>query len=144
MLVRIILYGLLGWCAEVFWTAIAEKWEGKQRDWRLMGHSYLWSFPIYGLIGPLFEPLHNNLRPLHWLLRGSVYAIAILTVEYATGTLLKSVLGRCPWSYAHCRYHLHGLIRFDYFPLWFAFGMLLEYCHDRFLFLTPYILQAFF
>jgi len=66
MLTRFCIYGLLGWCFEVFWTAVTEKAWGKQTDWRLVGHSYLWMFPIYGLLAPLGEPLHNILRPHFW------------------------------------------------------------------------------
>ena len=40
MLTRFILY-VLGWCVEVFWSAIEESW--LKRDWRLKGQSYLWS-----------------------------------------------------------------------------------------------------
>jgi uncharacterized membrane protein len=143
MLIRFLLYGLLGWCAEVFWSAVAEKWEGRQQGWGLRGHSYLWSFPIYGLIAPLFEPLHDGIRLWPWLLRGTVYVLCIWAIEYITGWILKRTLGRCPWSYAHCRYHLNGIIRWDYFPLWFGFGMLLEFLHDRFLLLTPSIITVF-
>jgi hypothetical protein len=35
------------------------------------------------------------------------------------------------------------LIRWDFFPLWFGFGMLLEYLHDRLVILTPHIVAAF-
>src|SRR5437879_7879638 len=101
MLIRFILYGLLGWCVELFWTAIIEKWEGKQKDWGLRGHSYLWMFPIYGLISPLFEPLHNALRSFPWFMRGTTYVLGIWAIEYITGFIIKKSTGSCRWSYSH-------------------------------------------
>src|SRR6266540_2390331 len=53
MLIRFIIYGLLGVCAEVTVSAILHKYEGKERNWSLRGQSYLWSIPLYGLIVPL-------------------------------------------------------------------------------------------
>ncbi|MBI4461397.1 MAG: hypothetical protein HY653_00680, partial [Acidobacteria bacterium] len=105
MLIRFFLYGMLGWCAEIVWSATTEKLAGKQADWRLRGHTSLWMLPIYGLAAPLFEPLHNALRPWHWFLRGFVYVLGIWLVEYATGCLLRRVTGRCPWDYSHLRGH---------------------------------------
>jgi hypothetical protein len=82
MLIRFCIYGLLGWCFEVAFTAVTEKAWGRQQDWRLVGHSYLWMFPIYGLLAPLGEPIHNFMRPHFWLLRGIVYTLGIWLVEY--------------------------------------------------------------
>ena len=143
MFIRFVIYGFLGICAEVFISSILHKLEGKERNWSLRGQSYLWSFPLYGLIAPFFEPLHDAIRVWPWLLRGTIYVCCFWTVEYVAGSLLRFTLGSCPWSYSHCRYHLHGLIRWDFFPLWFIFGMLLEYLHDRLLILTPHIIEAF-
>jgi hypothetical protein len=143
MFVRFIIYGFLGLCAEVIVSAVLHKWEGKEKNWSLRGQSYLWSFPLYGMIAPLFEPLHDALRPWHWLLRGIIYVCCFWIVEYSSGRILRRALGACPWSYAHNRYNLHGLIRWDFFPLWFVFGLFLEYLHDRLVILTPHILAAF-
>ena len=143
MLIRFVIYGLLGICAEVLVSAILHKWEGKEKNWSLRGQSYLWSFPLYGLIAPLFEPLHDALRPWPWLARGAIYVICFWIVEYGAGRALRYLLGACPWNYSQCRYHLHGLIRWDFFPLWFGFGMMLESLHDRLIFLTPYLTTAF-
>ena len=40
MLIRFIIYGLLGVCAEVTVSAILHKYEGKEQNWSLRGHSY--------------------------------------------------------------------------------------------------------
>jgi hypothetical protein len=35
MPIRFIIYGLLGWCGEIIWTAAKEKLSGQQRGWRI-------------------------------------------------------------------------------------------------------------
>jgi hypothetical protein len=35
MTIRFIIYGILGWCGEIIWTATREKIGGQQRDWRI-------------------------------------------------------------------------------------------------------------
>ena len=56
--------------------------------------------------------------------------LGIFAVEYAAGWALKRVTGRCPWDYSYARSSVHGYIRLDYAPVWFAFGMMLERVHD--------------
>ena len=70
MIIRFLLYGLLGWCAEIVWTALGNF--VAERDWRLAGVSYLWMFPIYGSIAFLYEPLrrHPDVSPLYADLAG--------------------------------------------------------------------------
>ena len=87
--------------------------------------------PIYGLIAFLFEPVHNALRLYPWPLRGILYTIGLWIVEYVTGSILRFTTGKCPWDYTdRAKYHIHGLIRLDYAPIWFAFCMALEPLHD--------------
>lgn len=143
MLIRFFLYGLLGWCAEIVWSAVTEKISGKQKDWRLVGHTSLWMLPIYGLLAPLYEPLHDLLRPWHWFMRGLVYLLGIWLVEYTAGWLLRRLAGKCPWDYSHLRGNLHGLIAWEYAPLWFLFGLALEPVHDFLIEMTPYLQRLF-
>jgi uncharacterized membrane protein len=142
VLIRFCIYGLLGWCWEVVWTAVTEKAWGKQRDWRLVGRTYLWMFPIYGLLAPLGEPLHNFLRPHSWLLRGLVYLIGIWLVEFLTGWLLRKLTGKCPWDYSHLPGSIQGLIALEYAPVWFIFGLGFERAHDALMKLTPALQQV--
>ena len=124
-------YGALGWCVEVAWTALESTATRRQRGWRLMGHTYLWMFPIYGLLAPLFEPLHDALRSRSAALRGAVYAGGFLVGEYVSGWLLRRLVGVCPWDYTgRCRWHVDGLMRPDYAPLWALLGLTLERVHD--------------
>jgi hypothetical protein len=79
MLVRFVIYGLMGVCAEVAVSAILHK------------------------IAPLFEPLHDAIRAWPFLLRGTIYAGCFWLVEYAAGCTLRRALGQCPWSAAFSR-----------------------------------------
>lgn len=124
------LYGLLGWSAEVAFTGIHDYLA--HRDRRLPSRTSLWMLPIYGLIAPLFEPAHDLMRSrLGTAGRAVVYGIGFHTVEYATGWSLRKLLGAAPWDYSHARLHVDGLIRLDYFPLWALVGVALERVHDR-------------
>jgi uncharacterized membrane protein len=142
MVVRFVIYGLLGWCMEILWTALPKR---RPIDWRLPGHTYLWMFLIYGLVAPLYEPLHDALRTagVAWPLRGLVYAAGIMGIETLTGWLLERLTGRCPWDYsATARWHWRGYTRFDYAPLWVLVGLALEPLHDFLVRLTPAITAA--
>ena len=143
MLIRFVLYGLLGWAIEIVWTALSSTVGGAQRGWRLAGTTYLWMFPIYGLLAPLYEPLHDAIRAWPSPLRGLLYGLGFLAVEYVAGWLLRRLTGACPWDYTgRCRRHLHGLIRLDYGPLWALLGLALEPVHDLLVRLTPAIEAA--
>ncbi len=143
MLIRFVLYGLLGWAIEIVWTALSSTVGGAQRGWRLAGTPYLWMFPIYGLLAPLYEPLHDAIRAWPWPLRGLLYGLGFLAVEYVAGWLLRRLTGACPWDYTgRCRWHLHGLIRLDYGLLWALLGLALEPVHDLLVRLTPAVEAA--
>ncbi|MBI3267814.1 MAG: hypothetical protein HYZ53_02240 [Planctomycetes bacterium] len=138
-LLRFVVYGLLGWGAEVLWTALAET-TVRPMDWRLRGFSNLWMFPIYGACVFLFEPLHEVLRSRPWPLRAAVYVPAIWVAEYASSWLIEKLVRRPPWDYSSARWHLHGRIRWDYAPLWVLFGLLLERVHDSLVAAGPALL----
>jgi uncharacterized membrane protein len=127
---RFAFYGTLGWTAEVCFTGLADI--VRSRDVCLRAHTTLWSFPIYGLLAPLHEPLHDRLRERAPApLRAAMYGAGILGVEYVSGRILRRLLGEAPWDYSYARYHVDGLIRPDWFPLWAAAGLALERLEDR-------------
>jgi uncharacterized membrane protein len=121
MLARFAAYGLAGWVADSLFVAAHT---GRRRP------SSLLNVPVYGLAQPLFEPVHDRLRGRHVVLRGTVYGLGILGVEYASGRLLRRVAGAAPWDYGRTRFAVDGLVRLDYLPLWAAFGLGLERLHD--------------
>lgn len=91
-----------------------------------------WMLPIYALIQPLYEPLHDAMRDrVPAPARGAIYAAGFMTVEYASGRALRGLLGEAPWDYTYASRHIDGLVRPDYFPLWAGAGLALERLHDR-------------
>ncbi len=141
-MIRFVLYGLLGWCAEIVWTA------GigfvSRRDWRLPGITYLWMFPIYGSIAYLYEPLHGAVRSWPLGARALLWSLGFTAVEWASGLAIARATGRCPWDYqsAGARFAINAYVRWDYFPLWAAVGLALEPVHDFLVRLTPAIEAA--
>jgi uncharacterized membrane protein len=127
--IRFLAYGLVGWGAEILWTAACAL-RRRPVDWRLPGTTTLWMFPIYGSAAFLFEPLHDALRGTNGLLRFPVYVLGLWAVEYAASWGIERSVGRPPWDYRHARWHLHGRIRWDYAPLWLLFVIVLEWTHD--------------
>ncbi len=126
---RFAAYGLVGWCAEVLFTGAHDY--ARYKDRRLPSRTSIWMFPVYGLLQPLFEPLHDAMRGrVPAPARAAAYGAGFLAIEYTTGRLFRKVLGEAPWDYSYARWHLHGLIRPDYFPLWAAAGLALEPLDD--------------
>ena len=140
MWIRFVIYGLGGWCGEVVYTALTGSLA--QGDWRLVGRTYLWMFPIYGLIAPLYEPVHNLIREVPLLARAAVWAVGFTFVELVAGWLIARLIGRCPWDYSDRRWAINAYIRWDYFPVWALVGLALEPVHDFLVRLTPAIAGA--
>ena len=127
MLTHFVVYGLAGLLIEIFWTGMGALFSG---DFTLTGKTYIWMFFIYGL-GVFLEPIHHKIRRESFLIRGFVWAILILIIEFITGFLLDSLIGICPWDYSQSTtLTLYGYIRYDYLPAWFVAGLLFEKLHD--------------
>lgn len=114
--------GLIGWSVELFATCFHNL--AATNDKRLMGQTSLLMFPIYGL-GTLIPLISRYMKKLGFLLRGSVYAILIFTMEYLSGSFLR-LFNACPWDYSQSHFQINGLIRLDFFPFWFLLGLLFE------------------
>src|SRR5712671_3413019 len=122
---RFLAYGVLGLAIEVVFTSIARAL--RFRDPRLVGRTYLWMLPIYGTGGLLLERLHARLfrsrvpRPV----RALAATGAMFAWEYASGSVLQSALGDCPWKYRR-GVMLGGYVRLDYAPYWYGVALLFE------------------
>ena len=68
------------------------------------------------------------MRLRHWpvLLRGCFYGAGIMLVEFISGSFLR-LFSLCPWDYSKTPYNISGLVRLDYFPVWFTAGLIFEY-----------------
>ena len=119
--VRFLVYGFAGWAIDSLFVFAHT---GRRRP------SSLLNVPLYGLAQPLFEPAHDRLRQRPLAVRAGVYGGGIMVVEYASGRLLRRLVGRAPWDYGRARFGIDGLVRLDYLPLWGAFGLALERLHD--------------
>lgn len=113
--------GVYGWCMEILWTGFLAF---RRREMKLFGRSSIWMFPIYGMAA-CFPALCRLMKNRCVLVRGTVYAIAIFAVEFLTGSFLKK-RRICPWDYSDSRYNYKGVIRLDYYPLWFLAGLFFE------------------
>ncbi len=116
---RVIAYGVAGLISELAFTAA----RGRPR-------TSVWMLPVYGLAAPLFEPLHDRLRGRSFRARALAYAIGFSIVEYGSGRALQRARGTAPWNYSHARFHLDGLVRADYLPVWAVAGLACERLHD--------------
>lgn len=119
----------VGLAMEVIFTAIMEYSSGG--DLRLRGYTYLWMVPIYALVYPFCRLLYPRLSSYPMLIRGCFYMIIIYAVEYASGFLLRRLVGQCPWEgeYRKAKWHLHGLIRLDFAPAWIVAALIFEWTY---------------
>ena len=123
MMKHFMIFGVLGWCAEILWTGFCSLLLG---DVSLTAKTYLWMFPIYGLAGlslPLFLLFRKHCSL--WQ-RVGFYVFAIFTAEFVTGWFLQAVTGVCPWDYGDRLFSVMGFIRLDYAPLWAILGLFFE------------------
>ena len=112
--------GCIGITTEIFFTAFYDF-----SSIRLMGQSYVWMFPLYGLTALTFPPLIVLLAKLKLIGRAFVKGLGIFVIEYFAGLFLEITTGSCPWKYTE-GYHIHGYIRLDYYPFWVLFALLVE------------------
>lgn len=123
MIKKYLLCGLTGWCMEVFWTGLGS---AIGHDRKLTGNTSIWMFPIYAS-AIIIEPISASLckKKQNTFIRGFVYAACIFATEFLSGSVLKK-LGCCPWDYSKAGANINGVIRLDYFPVWFAVGLIYE------------------
>lgn len=122
---RFVIYGFVGLVAETLFTGLGSLIKG---DLTMGARTYIWMFPIYGLM-ILLEPVHDRIRNLPVVFRGGAYTIIIFAIEYTTGRILRELIGRCPWNYTG-PYSIDGLITLTFIPVWFVGGLIFEKLHD--------------
>ena len=125
---RLLTYAIVGWAFDVAFSTAHDA--ARRKPLRL--RTSPWMFAIYALMLPLFEPVHDRLRGrAPAVVRGAIYGVGIMSVEYVTGRAIRDLTGKWPWDYRYAKRHIDGLVRPDYFPMWAAVGLGAERLHDR-------------
>ncbi len=126
-LVGSMLFACVGVTIEVVLTGIVRF--RKQHDKSLEGYSYIWMIPVYALAWPILVVLLPKIGTWHVVIRGLIYVIILLAVEYIAGMLLRILLGECPWEkqYKGKKWAIDSLVRLDYAPGWFVVALVFEW-----------------
>lgn len=132
LITQFLLCGLLGWVAEIMFTGLLDPIRNKR--FSLTSTTYIWMFPIYGLLAFIYPPVHDLIKGYEWYIRGAIYMIAFFIVEYASGWILLKVTGDYVWKYTS-KFNIHGLIQLPHAPVWFFAGLGFEKVY-------PYIVKA--
>jgi len=127
MIIRFVVYGIIGWSMEVLWTGIGSL---LKKNFLATSTTSIWMFFIYGSAA-LFAPMIEFIIPLPMFFRGLIYMLCIFIVEYIAGMAMKSAK-ICPWDYSASKYSVQGVIRLDYAPAWFGAGLVFEFVYLRF------------
>lgn len=114
--------GVIGWCMEIVFTALGSL---RRRELQLIGQTSLYMFPIYGCAA-FFKPVFLIVKKMSFPLRALFYAASIFAAEFLSGTFLAKHRV-CPWNYDRHRWHVNGMIRLDFLPIWALAGLLFEH-----------------
>ena len=80
-----LLCGTAGWCMEISMTGVHAI---QKKDFRLIGQSSIWMFPIYGMAACI-RPVSKSLKGCSTFLRGSIYTTGIFAAELTSGALFR-------------------------------------------------------
>lgn len=128
-----ILFGITGIFIEVLWTAIRNT--NNKKYLLLRGYSFLWMFPIYGLVFFIILLGQIYFSNLNILFRGLIYTALILFLEYTSGYLLKKFLRIAPWDYSYktiklmrkrIKSNFRGLICLNRAWMWYILSIVAE------------------
>lgn len=124
---RFFKYGVVGWLLEVLMTGASSV---LARDSSATARTFLWMLPIYGTGGLLLERVRAQVRDWPRGARAGAYLPVIYCVEFASGLMLRRVLGTCPWDYRRRVRDPSRLVQPSYAPLWYVVALLFEPVHD--------------
>ncbi len=130
VLLRVLLFALLGLLIEVFFTSGAGL--ALKGNWNLRGCTSPWMMPVYGMLGICVNPISGAFKAVKipFLARAVLYMALIFFVEYISGVVFK-LLGLRVWDYSDHAYNLHGHITLLYAPFWLFLGLWVEYLHNK-------------
>ena len=129
VLLRVVLFALLGLVFEVFFTDLGALVHGKIGRYGNTSLLMMLDYGILGLVlGPIAEALKRRRVPLP--LRAVVYMVGIFFVEYTSGRLFTAC-GWTIWDYSGLKWNLHGQITLLYAPVWYGLGLGVEFLYRR-------------
>jgi hypothetical protein len=132
ILMKFLKFATFGMTCEIFFTALVEvknSIKNKTKiNWALKGFSFIWMFPIYGLVALLGPIIIEPAQQFPFIIRLLIYTSIIFIVEYITGWVIRKMTGRCPWHY-DSGWQIHNLIRLDFTPFWMLFSALIEFLY---------------
>ena len=120
LLLKLIVYGHLGFLIEIWFTGIhAVIFE---KDKKATAITYLPMFLVYGFTALALEGISEALLwPFY--LKALVYVPIIYGVEFLSGWTIKKLIGTIPWDYKKGPWTPMGLINFSYLPFWFLLAL---------------------
>jgi len=129
VLLRVLLFALLGLLFEVFFTDLGAMLRGKIGRHGNTSLLMMLDYGVLGLaVGPIAEALKRRRMPL--ALRAVVYMFGIFFVEYVSGRLFTAC-GWNIWNYSGHKWNLHGQITLLYAPFWYFLGLWVEFLYRR-------------
>ncbi|OGP12970.1 MAG: hypothetical protein A2053_01995 [Deltaproteobacteria bacterium GWA2_50_8] len=128
LLLQFILFGILGWTTEILYTGFKNLL--KNRDYMLFGRTSFWILPVYGTIALFFPIVQSYVHHWRWPFRGLVYLLVIWSIEYVSGEFFKRILRKPVWHYTS-RWSIHGNVNLLHAPLFFGFGLIVEWTYPR-------------
>jgi hypothetical protein len=124
MINELAFWGFFGLLVELCFTALRDLIIHKR--FNLVGHTSLWMFPVYAF------GLSYGFDFILWLIEDDItryltYPLWIWSVELLIG-VPTSRKGIRLWDYSYLPrgFHWKGIISFAHYPLWTAFGILVE------------------
>ena len=121
---HLLFWGMLGLCFEIVFTGISNLFSKKA--YNLMGHTSIWMFPIYSIGLTYGFSLVQYIIPYDFI-RYLSYPLWIWLVEILVG-YPASKIGIRIWDYRYLSINMHwkGIVSYAHFPVWIAFGILVE------------------
>lgn len=120
LLIKLLVYGHLGFLIEVWFTGIHSFLF--QKDKSATATTYLPMLFIYGFTALALEAISNAL-PWPFYIKAFIYVPIIYGTEALSGYTIKLLIGKIPWDYEHSPWTPMGLINLKYAPFWLVLAM---------------------
>ncbi len=118
------IWACIGMASECIFTSVVDAFDADDgAALTLRGYSYAWMLPLYAALPFGLEYMHG--RRLHWVVKCGCTTVLCMVAELGYGMLLRYVVV-CPWEASYRRstpFHLDGLVRLDWLPLWMVYSI---------------------